>query len=190
MLTFTLDTNCLIAIDEGRPEAAAVRALADAHAVGTAHVAVVAMSASERQQHGSYLHDFKDFRGRLIDLGLSHLDILEPMCYFDITFFDWCLFSDRHMVALESQIHEILFPNVEFIWQDYCCVTGLDQKSSPTGRWRNCKCDVQAIWSHIQNKRDVFVTSDGNFHISAKKAGLIALGAKQIECPHRAVSLI
>jgi len=57
---FTLDTNCLIAIDEGRPAATAVRALADAHLAGTAHVAVVAMSASEKQQHGSYLRNFDE----------------------------------------------------------------------------------------------------------------------------------
>jgi hypothetical protein len=47
MRTFTLDTNCLIAIDERRPEAASVRTLADAHAAGKANVAVVAMSASD-----------------------------------------------------------------------------------------------------------------------------------------------
>src|SRR5208337_4202010 len=32
LTTFTLDTNCLVAIDEGRPEAVHVRALADAAA--------------------------------------------------------------------------------------------------------------------------------------------------------------
>jgi len=33
-----------------------------------------------------------------------------------------------------------------------------------------------AIWSHIHHKRDVFVTSDENFHGTAKKLALIALG--------------
>src|ERR1700730_7089117 len=52
-----------------------------------------------------------------------------------------------------------------FHWQDYCRANGLDPATSPPSReyrkWRNCKCDVQAIWSHIHGKRDVFVTSDG-----------------------------
>jgi hypothetical protein len=52
MRSFTLGTNCLIAIDEDRPEAVAVRALADAHAAGKADVAAVAISASEKQSGG------------------------------------------------------------------------------------------------------------------------------------------
>jgi hypothetical protein len=58
-----------------------------------------------------------------------------------------------------------------------------------TGTWRNRNCDVQAIWSHIHHKRDVFVTSDCNFHKADKKAALIALGAGRIEHPEGALSL-
>lgn len=60
MLTFTLDTNCAIAIaiGEGRPEAKAIRALADAHARGKANVALVAITASERQKDGEPLESF------------------------------------------------------------------------------------------------------------------------------------
>ncbi|UXN73192.1 hypothetical protein N8D56_19795 [Devosia sp. A8/3-2] len=47
MLTFTLDTNCIIDLEEGRPQAASVRALADAHAMGAAEVAL-AKKASAR----------------------------------------------------------------------------------------------------------------------------------------------
>jgi len=94
------------------------------------------------------------------------------------------------MEERERRIHQILFPNDEFYWQNYCRVTGLNPDSLPTGKWRNQKCDVQAIWSHIQNMRDVFVTSDENFYVVAKKADLIALGASRIERPLVAVSLI
>ena len=190
MRSFTLDTNCLIAIDEGRPEAAAIRALADAHAPGTAAVAVVAISASEKQQGGGYVQNFAEFRARMAALELAHLDILPPIMYWDITFWDYSLWSDAAMQALEQQIHEILFPKVEFLWQDYCRANGLDPASPPTGRWRNCKCDVLAIWSHIHGNRDLFVTSDGNFHVAAKKAALVALGARHIEYPGDAVSLV
>jgi hypothetical protein len=61
MRTFTLDTNCLIDIEEHRPQSTAVRVLADAHAASRAHVAVVAMSASEKQQDGSYVHNFGEY---------------------------------------------------------------------------------------------------------------------------------
>ena len=47
--TFTLDTNCIIAVDESRPEAAAILELARTHQTGRASVGLVAISASERQ---------------------------------------------------------------------------------------------------------------------------------------------
>jgi hypothetical protein len=113
------------------------------------------------------------------------------MFYFDISFWDHCLWSDDLMITLERQIHAILFPNVEFSWQDYCRTNDIDPiPNSPSGKWRNCKCDVQAMWSHIHAKRDVFVTSDKNFHRPEKKAALIALGAKRIEYPDEAVRLL
>jgi hypothetical protein len=194
MRTFTLDTNCLIAIEKCEPEAASVRTLADAHAAGKANVAVVAMSASEKQQDGVYIKNFEEFRERLAGLDLVHLDILKPMAYWDIGFWDWCLWSGSDMVLLEKQIHTILFPNVEFSWQDYCRANGLDPATSPPSReyrkWRNCKCDIQAIWSHIHGERDVFVTSDGKFFAAAKRSALTSLGAKGIECPEDAISLL
>jgi hypothetical protein len=49
MRTFTLDWNCIIAMEQKETAATAVRALVDANASGDAHVAVVAISASERQ---------------------------------------------------------------------------------------------------------------------------------------------
>ena len=75
--TFTLDTNCLIAVANNEPAAGAVRALADAHTAGRADVAVVAMSASEKQQGGHYIRNFAVFRDRLVSLGLGHLNVTE-----------------------------------------------------------------------------------------------------------------
>jgi len=190
MRTFTLDTNCIIAIDEGRPEAPFVRTLADAHTAGKAHVAVVAVSRADKRQIGSYLDNLDAFRDRLASIDLGHLDILKPMGYFDISFEDWCIPADDTIEALEKQIHGILFPQFEFTWQDHCDVNDIDPALSPHGDWRNCKCDVQLMWTHIHNKRDVFVTAEDNFHKPEKKSALVALGAGHIERPAEAVSLI
>jgi len=51
---FTLDTNCLIDLDEGRRNGPLVRALADARPA-RANVAFVAISASEKQKGGRQL---------------------------------------------------------------------------------------------------------------------------------------
>jgi hypothetical protein len=145
MPSFTLDTNCLIAIDETRPEAEFVRVLSDAHADQSARVAVVAISASERQQGGGYIGDYTEFRARMATLDLAHLEALQPMAYLDITFFDWFVWSDEAMQKLEQDIHAVLFPDVPLSWQDYCQAHSLDPASTPAGKWRNCTCDVQAI---------------------------------------------
>jgi len=191
MWTFTLDSNCIISIDEGGQDAAFVRRLIDAHAAGKAQVAVVAISAADRQRAGSYLDNFDAFRDRLAALGLAHLEILKPMACFDISFTGWCIEADEAMAALEKQIHDILFPHSEFTWQDYADANGLDPDSlSPQGDWRSRRCAVQEIWTHIHNKRDVFVTADDEFHKPAKKSALFALGAAQIERPAQAALLL
>src|SRR3954447_16197781 len=104
MRTFTLDSSCIDAINEGRAEVKFLRMLADAHTAGKAKVAVVALSAAEKHQFGSYFDDFDAFRDHLAALDLAHLEVLKPMAYFDISFPDWCIAADDAMQALEEQI--------------------------------------------------------------------------------------
>jgi hypothetical protein len=191
MWTFTLDSNCIISIDESGQDASLVRRLADAHVAGKAHVAVVALSAADRRQIGSYLDNLDAFRDRLAALDLAHLEILKPMACFDISFPGWSIEADDAMAALEKQIHDILFPQSEFAWQDFADAHDLDPDSlSPYGDWRSHKCAVQEVWTHIHSKRDVFVTANDEFHKPAKKSALFALGAGQIERPAQAVLLL
>jgi hypothetical protein len=102
MRTFTLDTNCIVSIDESRVDAAAIRALANAHADGTARLAVIAISASERQRDGQQLRSFAIFKDRLAALDFAHLEVLRPMAYADICYFDWSLLTDDAMEHLEG----------------------------------------------------------------------------------------
>ena len=191
MWTFTLDSNCIISIDESGEDVSFVRRLVDAHSAGKAQVAVVALAAAEKQRTGSYLDNLDSFRDRLAALDLVHLEILKPMACFDISFPGWSIEADDAKTALEKQIHDILFAQSEFTWPNYADANDLDPDSlSPHGDWRSRKCAVQEIWAHIHNKRDVFVTADDEFHKPAKKAALAALGAAQIERPAQAVSLL
>lgn len=110
--TFSLDTNCVVAVDENREEASSVRALANAHTLGTADVRLVAISASERQKLGDQLETFSEFQERMAFLGLGHLPLLLPMMYWDLTYWDECLWADKQMALLEWELHEILFPGI------------------------------------------------------------------------------
>jgi hypothetical protein len=199
MLSLSLDTNCVIALDEVRNdptshragEARAVRALIKAHTDRKADVALIAISASERQKDNGRLENFSTFQERLASLGLGYLKLLHPMMYFDVTFWDASLWSDEEMQVLERSIHEILFPNIPFLWSDYCAANGLDSTAETRDRkWKNAKCDVQAFWSHAWRKRDVFVTSDDNFHKELKKRQLTALAGGHIERPESAAALV
>jgi hypothetical protein len=194
MLSFTLDTNCVLAVDECRPEAPSIRLLAGAHANKTADVAVVAIMASEKQRPGQRVEDFGTFRSRLSHLGLGHLGLCLPLFYFDISFFDHCLWASPDAVALEQRIHRVLFPQIEFEYEDFCKARGLavapNVWDKPREPWRNAKCDVQAIWSHINGGRNTFVSDDDDFHKATKKPALLDLGAGKIERPEAAAGLL
>lgn len=191
MRSFTLDTNCILAVDEGRPEGAFVLKLAEMHKSGTASVALVAISASEKQKPLRSITNFDQFFDRITRLGLGHLEIIDPMVYWDVSFWDHGLWSDEAMIDLERKIHEILFKGIEFDWSVYCATRGLDVNDPhPDDKWRNAKCDVQAFWSHAHRRRDVFVTSDKNFRQASKKPQLVALAGGSIETPDSALGLL
>ena len=79
-----------------------------------------------------------------------------------MAFLDWCVLSGKQMQELELKIHEVLFPNIEFEYREYCRKRGLDYSSSNIDRhWRNAKCDVLTLWCHIWYGGDILVTSDG-----------------------------
>ena len=94
------------------------------------------------------------------------------------------------MEHLERQIHEILFPKIEFHYEAYAA--RLNHPVSPPlhRKWLNAKCDVQAMWGHIWHSADIFVTEDRNFHKATKKPRLEAFGAGQICTPSECVSLL
>jgi len=169
MLQLTLDTNCLIDVAEARAGAASVLALAKAHANGIADVAVVAIAASERQTDARQLQNFGEFETRLKALGLGHLKIIKPLGYWGITFWDRSLWGTAEGIAVERKIHNILFPTLPFDGDAFA------EEEHDRRKWRNAKCDVQSYWAHVQQRRDVFVTSDENFHKQSKKPQLIEL---------------
>ena len=191
MLRFTLDTNCIIDLDAKQRNAESIRNLVRAHESGHAKVAVVAASASERQQGGTQLQHFQEFQNRIASLGLAKLDILKTLFYWDVGYWDWSLEMEPRFALLEQSIHDILFPSVECQWSDFCRSRGLDSEAVPKNSvWLNKKCDVLAMWSHMHYEHDIFVTSDENFHGEKKKSDLLILGAGRIEYPWNAVVLI
>lgn len=184
---FTLDTNCLIDVEEGRPSAPFVRDLVSLHGQNGINVAISAIGASERQRAGGYAQNFSEFQEKLKANGFDNLELLPPLAYLEVCFLDHCLMADEND-TLEQEIHNVLFPNIEFMWVDYAKARGLAVDSLDKS-WRNVKCDVLAIWCHIKHGGGVFVTSDGNFHAATKREKLRALGVGTIAYPIDALAL-
>lgn len=113
MLKFTLDTNCIIDVAEERPAARHVRRLLDAAGSGIISLALVASSASERQQAGGFLESAALFKERCASLGFGNLELLLPLARWNFSFWDMALWAGPESEAREEAIYRILFPRSE-----------------------------------------------------------------------------
>ncbi len=166
MLKLTLDTNCIIDVDEQREGSEAVMALATAHAEGRVDLALVCSGAHERQKDGGYLQSFSLFTDRLEALGFPPLPVLPAIAYWDISFWGHGIRPDEAMKTREGLIFKAMFPNVAPDWPTYAAAKGVkqnDTSSTHFSKWKNRLCDVQAFWAHDYAKRDIFVTRDIEF---------------------------
>ncbi|MFC4726249.1 hypothetical protein ACFPB0_13195 [Glycocaulis abyssi] len=190
MIKFTLDTNCLIEVDESRPCAPSIEHLVRSAKLRTADVAIVASSASERQQSGTYLTDFETFRSRMDRLGFGHIEILPPLLRWDMGFWHHGLWAGAGDARREEEIFSVLFPTSTYSWSDWANAERLDidDTSSKSYRnWRNRILDAQAYWAHEYHQRDIFVTSDQNFRRLTKSP---AFPAARILSPQEAERLL
>jgi hypothetical protein len=186
LVTFTLDTNCLIDVEDNRPARDSVLQLVDAADKGLADVAMVASSASERQPGGVYLKTFTSFRDRMHELGFGSIKMLMPIAKWDLSFWDHAIRPSEPQMQREQLIFETLFPDTPYSWQEYAAANGLEIEQINDARafkWRNRLCDAQAFWAHDDNGRTVFVTSDGRFkkRLSRKREFLTSMIATPME---------
>ena len=188
-MNVTLDTNCIIALEENRPEAQDLRRIVHSATEQKLRLRVVAISASERQPDGEYSESFRDFKAKIAGVGLEDVEILLPPCIWGVTYWDDCIWGSEQFTEEAERIHEILFPNSPFEYEDYCRHFGLDLAAPSADRkWQNHVIDTWALWTHLHNGGGVFVTSDENFH--KKKAMLARLGAGEILRPNEAAASI
>jgi len=167
-----LDTNCLIDLEENRPDACHVRTLIKAWKKGQVELAVVAVSASENQPTGITSHDFGVFVEKLNNVGLAGVHHLLPLAIWDVFYWDHALWSSAEMAALESEIRWILFPGIP---------TAPPTNINESSVWRNRMCDVLIAWACIHHQWECLVTRDKNFH--DHKAELAALGLREVLYP-------
>lgn len=190
-MKITLDTNCLIDVEQGEEAAEDVKQLLAHHDAGYISIQIPAIAGSERLQDSTYASTFEKFHQRISKLAQREIELLKPLAYLGIVYLDWCILGDENMVAIERKIHEILFPEIQFEWQAYAESHGISlEGDSLDPRWRNAKCDTLGLWSHSHYGGDIFVTRDKNFHKVTKKPVLAKLGAREILYPAEAVTRV
>jgi hypothetical protein len=173
-----LDTNCLIDLEEDRPDAVHVKKLIQAWKDGRVALAVVAVSASENQSGGVTSSNFSVFQDRLNRIGLGDAHQLNPLGIWDVFFWDHFLWSSPEMKTLADSIRTILFPGN---------VAAPPENPGENSVWRNRLCDVLVAWSCIHHQWECLVTRDENFH--QHEIALAHLGLKEILYPKEAVEL-
>lgn len=190
MIKVTLDHNCIIALENNEASAPYIKELINMNDKNKIILQVVSIGAAERLPDGRHISNITEFKERIVVVGLGHVTILKPIAYWGLSFWGWGLNSDGpngSMKTLEREIHKILFPEIEFEYVDFCKARNLNPRSKEIdGKWRNRKCDVLTLWSHMYHKGDIFVSSEKG--INKRKQALIQLGVGDILTPQVAVS--
>ena len=183
-MNVTLDTNCIVALQENEPDAPYLRRIVQSAARQELKLRVVAISASERQRDGGYSENFSTFRHRIAEIGLGGVEILPAPCILGMTYLDYSILVSDQFREEAGRIHEILWPNIPFEYKDFCAQVGRDPEAPALDhRWRNPVIDTLVLWTHVHNGGGVLVTADKNFHRPTKKAALARLVPGQILRP-------
>jgi hypothetical protein len=171
-MKITLDHNCIINLERRTEIGVHLQAIvADA----TNECFVVNIGASEMREKGVRPDRYDLFEQLLAGAKIDHLVRLDPMMIFDVTFWDKCVWAGDESVQLAKEIESVLFGNSPQL------DIGKDGLDSSTGRkWLNRTCDIHALWCHIQNRNEIFLTTDDNFTKETKLLKLLALGAGRI----------
>lgn len=195
MLKLTLDWNCVIEVEEARPQCSDVLDLVALHRGGELEVSLLAASASENTKSRRFPGNAGLFRDRITALGWDDLPLVPMPAVFGLSYFDFCYWVgdgdafDHDMDAL----WRIIAPRVQRKPADHLGDgVNLDDEtvqSEGLSKWRNTWCDVISAYSHIHEGRDVFVTNNTkDFQRNAD--ALAELGMKQICRPMDASNLI
>lgn len=165
----TLDNNCIIALENNETDASSIKELVMMHNAGKINLRLATISASERQRGGIYASNYTEFQEKIIQLGLGHLATLQHPGHYGVSYYDQASYGDNITEDFERKLHAILFPRKAFEHTILPRKHDVEPNSSETDKkWRNARCDVLSLWSHIRFGGGIFVTADRNFLADTK----------------------
>ena len=191
-LRLTLDTNCIIALENGEAAATEIRQLVQHAQAGKVELAILGISASENQKAFYLGQDFTGFQNRVSALGLGKLEILKPIAIWDVTFWDWCICPADEDVKLLNDLQLVIFPKSEPNWAKRASANGIDvndNSNKESKKWKNELCDAQIAWATIYNKYDALVTLNTS-DFQRNQLALKSLGMPAVWTPEEALQNI
>ena len=166
LTTLSLDWNCAIAVENSEPEKEQIERLVELHDRGQADVGVLQTSASENMTGSrAFPGSYSSFEARLTALGWAHLPRVPTPGVWGLSFwghFKWV--DENRYAALRDDLWKEMFPGISISHEDFASGKGLSRDteicSPDLSNWRNAWCDVHSAYSHIEEQRDLFVTSN------------------------------
>jgi hypothetical protein len=177
----TIDTNCIIGLEEERDYAPIIRDLIQMNKSGDIQLQVVAISASEKQPDGRMAENYSLFRDRLKRSELDAAKVLHPPMILGITYLGSGRLNWREMIIFRHEVHSILWPNSPEELKDFEKTVDTS-KPGWQWKWRNKLCDTLAYACHLEAGGGLFVSNDNVFH-GDKKDYLLSLFGGEIVKP-------
>jgi hypothetical protein len=194
-MKLTLDWNCVIEVEQNGPQSTCVLQLIESHRAGRCEVALLAASASENSRSKRFPGNAGIFQERVSALGWTDLPIVRMPGVMGLSYWGFCYYvedGEKYEQEVEA-LWKAIAPNVARDWRVYL-PAGKEPsddaiQSEELSKWRNTWCDVIFAYSHIHERRDIFVTNNtSDFQRNAKK--LAELGMKHICAPKETLGLL
>nr|WP_309502042.1 hypothetical protein [uncultured Roseovarius sp.] len=194
-MKLTLDWNCIIEVEEGRPQANCVTELIKFHRLGRFEVALLAASASENTKSKRFPGNATVFKERISSLGWQDLPIVPMPSIIGLSYWDFCYYVDdgEKFERDRDAIWHVIAPSIPREPIDHLPVgqqiTDDAIQSEELSKWRNTWCDVISAYSHIHEGRDVFVTNNTR-DFQRNASDLAKLGMLHISTPTDALAMV
>jgi hypothetical protein len=191
----TFDWNCIIEVEECRPQKSSVEQLVEYHRAGRLEVGLLAASASENTKSKRFPGNAELFKGRVSALGWNELPIVLMPAVYGLSYWNFCFWvgNAENFERDIDELWQVIAPKVARNAKDHL---GPTQKltddliqSQQLSKWRNTWCDVISAYSHIHSKRDVFVTLNTK-DFQKHSAKLSELGMTKIATPEDCLELV
>lgn len=188
MINTCLDWNCIIGLEEEREYSSALRQIREWYKQGKIGLCISSPSRLENAKRTSpddpypTVIDEAVWEKKMSGIGLEGIELrpARVRCYNPpLMTFDFSL-----DLLIMRKIHDILFPEIDFSYDDYCRrknvepvvsheFLNLSQAYQATSKkqwrvhrdWNNAKCDALSLnaFSTWSEPDDIFVTRDGDF---------------------------